>query len=288
MAKRTFFQNLGYIFNPPDARGVGLLDRCVLTRLGVDNAWQARPEVPAEKHLIDSTAALSRRMGIATPPKVLLYDSAIPNAASLITGSLLVATNLMDIMTPGQVDAVMGHELSHHRHRGRDVPVTLGLPLAYDALTLGVGWKNLGVMDPKSRLAFSTISSIGVGATNIVIPRAWQRNSEYEADWEGATATGRPGDMAGALEALGRRIQQLRLEAAMRPETKSERPLRTAPHAESIWERITRTHPPMSSRIARMRQLEKSMSPSSEFKTRLERAQSSEEQPSAPPLGIAP
>src|ERR1044072_1579398 len=130
----TLGDKLRYIFAPADAKGVGFFDRLVLaTRLGTEDAWMARPEVEREKYLIDLAAALSPKMGITTPPQIIMYRSDYPNAASTMAGRGLMASSVFDIMTPPEVKALLAHELSHHRHKGRDALVMWGAPIGYCA-----------------------------------------------------------------------------------------------------------------------------------------------------------
>jgi heat shock protein HtpX len=205
--KRTFLEKLGYIFAPADADGLGFFDRLFLTlHLGDQKAWLARPEVPAEKQLIDTVEALCARMHIDKLPKIFILDSPVPNAASVVGGSIVINTNSMQILEANEMEALLAHELSHHRHAGRDVPVTLGLPWAYN-IGSAVMRSKIGANLDK-QLAFSKVDSVGLIATNRLIPMAWMRRNEFEADFEAALATN-PKYMSAALEVLEKRIAQL-------------------------------------------------------------------------------
>lgn len=242
-------EKLGQIFAPADAKGVSFIDRFVLyLLLGADDVWVARPENPAEKKLMDVVADMSLKMNIAKPPRLVIYTSPKPNAASLATGSIAVGTAMFEVMTPPELEAVIGHELAHHRHRSRDLPVMLGIPLVYDAASSAIAGSNpYRNMSRQSRLAYRAADSVGLLATNVLIPLAYTRSIEYEADKEAAEYTGRPQDMIGALKALERRsriINELRNKPARQ---------------ESSWSQYFQTHPPTASRIERLQQQEQQM-----------------------------
>lgn len=261
--KKTFLEKLRYIFAPADAKGVGFFDRLALTALlGAQDAWMARPDDPKEKQVLDAVAGLAPRMGVSRPPKIIIYQSNVPNAASILTGSVVVGTNLMEIMNPGQIEAVLGHELAHHRHRPRDLPALLGTPLAYD---VGMEFIRPGLMrgaGPNQRLAFAAVESVGWGAANFLAPLAYMRSLEFEADREGARFTGRTQDMIGALEALDKRINEIHKEK------QAQKPM-TAAKTPPVWMKYLRTHPPTSERIARLMALDDTsdsrQSPPSEY-----------------------
>jgi len=251
MAKMTFLQKLGYIFAPADSKGVGFFDRLVLIgALGADDAWRARADQPAEKFLSDTVAKLSAKMGISPPPQIIVYKSDVPNAASIVSGNIVIGSNILEIMTPGQIEAVMGHELSHHRHRGRDMPILLGIPLAYDVISEVLRAQMWRSSSPTSKIAVATAHTVGLYGANVVLPMGYMRQLEFEADKEGAWFTGRPQDMRGALEALERRGSQLQEERKKaNPTLQPKRPPR--------WYELS--HPPTPQRLERLNRLEAQM-----------------------------
>lgn len=243
----SFRDRLKFIFTGKDGAGVGFFDRFVLGgMLGAQGAWVARPDDKREKMVLDILEDLSKERGIATP-KLIVYKSDIPNAASIASGNVVIGTNLMDIMTPDQIRAVMGHELSHHRHRSRDLPVMLGMPIAYDVAREVVYHKmeNAGMKDKKYAVAFAVVDGVGLVAANIALPLAYMRSLEYEADKEGAEL-GQPKHMIGALESLQKRSHQIL----------KERNPHFKPHKQSGWMSWLNSHPPTASRIERLKAME--------------------------------
>jgi Zn-dependent protease with chaperone function len=115
--------------NDPQRAYIYALQRHIVpSKLTEAAAWQfeahsiqaASPEKPAERHIIDTTIDLCRKRHIKNVPAIFIVDSHIPNAASISGREMIVTTAIMKSMSPDQLEAIIGHELSHHRHTIRD------------------------------------------------------------------------------------------------------------------------------------------------------------------------
>jgi Zn-dependent protease with chaperone function len=215
----------------------------------------ANPDHFSDRVLIDRVAEICQRKKIDNIPEIYIIGSQIPNAASVSGEGLIFTTKLLDSMTPEALDAVIGHELSHHRHIRRDVPVIIGLGaagnwLGQEAWLRGTSHLARTALSPKilpvlhSRAALALPAYLGM--TLPIVP--YRHFLEYEADREGALATS-PKDMQEAL----RTLQLL----AQKPESDRDR---------SIGNRIVRTllypfssHPPTEKRIDALDKLEKKL-----------------------------
>ncbi|OYT67935.1 MAG: zinc metalloprotease HtpX [Candidatus Wolframiiraptor sp. EX4484-121] len=64
---------------------------------------------------------LSRRSGLERPPKLMLAEIDIPNAfayGSPLTGNMVAVTRgLLNTLDEGEVEAVLGHEIGHLKHK---------------------------------------------------------------------------------------------------------------------------------------------------------------------------
>ena len=81
----------------------------------------ARPFALAEDPLLRSTAdRLAAQVGIA-PPKLQLIDDTFPRAFVVGRGprsaTLAVSSGLLTALAPGELEAVLAHELAHVRSR---------------------------------------------------------------------------------------------------------------------------------------------------------------------------
>lgn len=102
------------------AAGFNLLQWLLAPYL-VNLAYRVKPMSPDENpRLHSSLEQLSRRSGIKTP-KLMVSSLPIPNAfayGSPLTGNHVAVTRgLLDALDEDQVNAVVGHELGHIKHR---------------------------------------------------------------------------------------------------------------------------------------------------------------------------
>jgi len=166
-----------------------------------------------EQWLLDTIARLADRAGVKMP-EVAIYEGA-PNAFA--TGAfrdsslVAVSTGLLESMTRDEVEAVLGHELSHVAN-GDMVTLTLiqGVVNTFVVfLSRVVGY----VVD---RAVFRTERGLGMGyyvtviaceilfgvVASIIV--AWfSRQREFRADAGSATLLGSPRAMVAALRRLG-------------------------------------------------------------------------------------
>jgi len=168
---------------------------------------------PDEQWLLDTIGRLADRAGVKMP-EVAIYEGA-PNAFA--TGAfrdsslVAVSTGLLESMTRDEVEAVLGHELSHVAN-GDMVTLTLiqGVVNTFVVfLSRVVGY----VVD---RAVFRTERGLGMGyyvtviaceilfgvVASIIV--AWfSRQREFRADAGSATLLGSPRAMVAALRRLG-------------------------------------------------------------------------------------
>jgi heat shock protein HtpX len=212
----------------------------------------AEPRTEQEAWLLETVRQQASQAGIGMP-EVGYFDSPAPNAFA--TGArrdaalIAVSTGLLQRMSRKEVEAVLGHEVSHAANGDM---VTLTLIQGVVNTFVFVASRVIGqVVD---RVVFRNDRGQGPGfwittmiaqfvlsflATMIVM---WfSRRREFRADQGGASLAGRQ-HMIGALQALGR-SQDAELPASMRAfGIKGGR-------AEGI-KRLFMSHPPLDERIA--------------------------------------
>jgi heat shock protein HtpX len=268
---------------PKKDKGTNLLDRIILRLVGAEDAWLARSDHPQEKQLLDMLVGLSKKMHLEQPPPLFIYKSDAPNAASMMNGKIAVSTNLMQIMTPEQMEAVLAHELSHYRHRGRDWSVRLGITGTLVALITAItrSGKHPSTR-PKSFFEESMVfrwftsetgkispakvledAGVIVGAS--LLRRKYKRTIEAEADREAATIT-EPREMIGALQNLEARLIEIRDEKLRQQLTELSLPgsgNHVVPPGEGWMKRVStslgklfRDYPSFEDRVQRLKALE--------------------------------
>jgi heat shock protein HtpX len=156
-------------------------------------------------------------------PKVYIIDSETPNAFA--TGrnpdhaAVAATTGIMRILTRDELLGVMAHELSHVRHRDiliSSVAATIAGAITY--LAHMAQWAAIfgggRDRDDEGGGAFGLIvMAIVAPLAAMLIQMAISRAREYDADKGGATLTGNPLYLAGALRKLEMANKQIPMEA---------------------------------------------------------------------------
>lgn len=215
----------------------------------------AQPTTPAERWLVDTVARQARQAGIGMP-EVAMFDSPTPNAFA--TGAdrnhalVAVSTGLLHQMGEDEVEAVLGHEVSHVANGDM---VTLALIqgvvntfvmvfASVLASALDRGENRGGSRGMGYHLGYLIAQTV-LGFLASMIVCWFSRQREFRADAGGATLAGRQ-KMIAALE---------RLQAAHNPQ-----PLPGGLAAFGIsggmlggLAHLFATHPPLQVRIETLR-----------------------------------
>ncbi|MFZ1828573.1 MAG: protease HtpX [Candidatus Competibacteraceae bacterium] len=218
-----------------------------------------QPRTQAEQWLVETVRRQAQGAGIGMP-EVAIYSSPEPNAfatgANRNSALVAVSTGLLERMSAEEVEAVLGHEVSHVAN-GDMVTLTLlqgVLNTFVIALSRIIGYL---VDQALSRGHPSRGPGIGYHLTSMVmeilfgflaslIVMWFSRQREFHADAGGARLAGR-GKMIAALE----RLRQLH-EPAQLPAQIAAFGIRGG--LGSGLRKLLMTHPPLEERIAALRQ----------------------------------
>jgi heat shock protein HtpX len=197
---------------------------------------------------------LSQKAGIPMP-KVYMINQPQPNAFA--TGrnpnhaAVAVTTGIMRVLSVEELEGVIGHELSHIKHRDiliGTIAATIAGAISYLAFmakwALIFGGRDDDDGNPLVAIAMMIVAPLAA----LLIQMAISRSREYTADKGGAQVVGNPGYLANALKKLHSASQQIPLQA--QPSTAHMfivNPLRGGRIAK-----LFSTHPPMEERIARL------------------------------------
>jgi heat shock protein HtpX len=210
------------------------------------------PRNAAENWLLTTVQRQARDAGIACP-EVAIYQSPDPNAfatgMSRNKALVAVSTGLLERMDQGEVEAVLGHEVSHVAN-GDMVTLALlqGVVNTFVIfLSRVIGFvvdrvvlrneRGLGI----GYFVTSIIAQIVLGILAQTIVFWFSRRREFRADHGGATLAGRQ-QMIGALRAL-QRVQQPRgLSDSMAA-------FGIAAGGTSPLKKLFMSHPPLEERI---------------------------------------
>jgi heat shock protein HtpX len=196
-------------------------------------------------------------------PKLYVIPQAAPNAFA--TGrnpshaSVAVTAGLMELMTDDELEGVIAHELSHVRN--------------YDILITSIAATIAGAITLVARMGEFALIFGGYGASRddrrggglsallmiflaplaaLLIQLGISRQREYSADASGARMVGHPYGLISALEKLG--AYNKRIPMNVPPATASL--FIVAPlSAGQIFTGLFSTHPPLSERIAALKNM---------------------------------
>lgn len=209
--------------------------------------------------LVQIVHSLSKRVGIQKMPEVGIYQSDDINAfaTGMTKNSSLVAvsTGLLNHMDSDEVEAVLGHEISHVANGDM---VTMALlqgvvnafciflarAIAY-AITMGRGNDNNNGSSWAYWLVSMLLQTVFMLFGSILVA-AFSRYREYRADHGGANLAGRE-KMVHALQKLRAQFDRIQ------PVTGNASALMITNKPSNLIENLFSTHPPLEKRIERLR-----------------------------------
>jgi heat shock protein HtpX len=217
----------------------------------------SEPRTEAEQWLVNTVRQQAEAAGIGMP-EVGIFDSPDPNAfatgANKNNALVAVSTGLLNNMRRNEVEAVLGHEVSHVAN-GDMVTLTLiqgvmNTFVFFLARVIGFIVDRVLLKNERDGVGIGYIATVivaqivlGILAGMIV---AWfSRKREFRADAGGAHLAG-TSSMVGALEALRRVHSPTSL-----PEKMQAFGIRSGP--PQGWQKLFMTHPPLEERIAALR-----------------------------------
>jgi heat shock protein HtpX len=214
----------------------------------------ARPVTPEEAPGLHATVDRLCVLADLPKPEIVIEPEKQPNSwiVGLSRGRarLHVTEGLLALLSPEELEAVIGHELAHLAHRDAAVMTAVGGPGAV-------------LLDGGRRSArggwwfgmFGGMVALGIGWLSRLGTQVLSRHRELAADAGSAALTGRPAALATALRRISGELrlipeEDLRLAAC-----------RDVFHLLPVQEEDgwTATHPPLAKRIERLERLERAM-----------------------------
>lgn len=227
-------------------------DRMVLRMHGarpVDN--RSAPE------LWRMTEAMAQRAGIPMPA-LYIVDTDQPNAFA--TGrnpenaAVAVTRGLLSNMTKEEIAGVVAHELAHIKHRDTlTMTITATLAGAVSMLAnfaMFFGGDRDRPFGLLGTIAMMFVAPLAAGMVQMAISRV----REYEADAGGAAICGNPEWLASALNRLGVLSGRIDNIAAERNPATAHMFIVNPLHMQAV-DSLFATHPPIETRIAKLRAL---------------------------------
>ncbi|MEW6001575.1 MAG: zinc metalloprotease HtpX [Nitrospirota bacterium] len=226
-------------------------DKIVLRMYGAKEVSEA--EAP---DLYRVVRRLTQKAGLPMP-KVYIINEEQPNAFA--TGrnpkhaAVAVTTGIMRILSPEELQGVIGHELAHVKHRDiliSTIAATIAGAISYLAqmaqwaMIFGHRGDEEEGGNPVAALIMMIVGPIAA----LIVQMAISRSREYAADEGGARLAGNPRYLSGALRKLHWASQKIPMNA--NPATSHM--FIVNPLSGGGILKLFSTHPPIEERIARL------------------------------------
>jgi heat shock protein HtpX len=236
-------------------------DKIAMATLGVK---EVTPADEPELHGIIERLCVQANL---PKPRVCVLESEMPNAFAMgrsqKAASVTATRGLLELLSPAELEGVIGHELTHVINR--DVMVmtlasffaTLAAIITQFALFFGGGF---GGGYGRSReeeggIMLVLLVSVLVYAISFLLLRALSRYREYAADRGSAVLTGRPSALASALLKISGTMERVPSQDLRKAEGMSAFFILPARTKQSLMN-IFADHPPLEKRLAALERLE--------------------------------
>jgi len=224
--------------------------------------WSTRARIVAPDEYPELHRMVERLAGEAGIPKprIAVMQSPVPNAFA--TGRspkhavVAVTDSILRVLSPGELEAVLAHELSHVKNR--DVlTLTLASFLAMLAALIMNNFLFAAMFsrNRESPWIIAGIVAIIVYFVSQLLILALSRYREFAADRGSAYITGRPRDLISALQKISNKMDNVPRQAKQQVESANAFFIIPALSGRTLMELFS-THPPLEKRIANLEQVE--------------------------------
>jgi heat shock protein HtpX len=224
--------------------------------------WSTRARIVDPDEYPELHRMVERLAGEAGIPKprVAVMQSPVPNAFA--TGRspkhavVAVTDSIMRVLSPGELEAVLAHELSHVKNR--DVlTLTLASFLAMLAALIMNNFLFAAMFsrNRESPWIIAGIVAVIVYFVSQLLILALSRYREFAADRGSAYITGRPRDLISALQKISNKMDYIPPQAKQQVESANAFFIIPALSGRTLMELFS-THPPLEKRIANLEQVE--------------------------------
>ena len=229
----------------------------------------AREVAPNESEEARTLHAIVERLCIQAnlpKPRVAIAQTPMPNAFALgrspKSATVCATTGILQLLTPSELEAVLGHEITHVINRDVVVMTVASFFASIAAFItqwgffFGGGFGGNRDNNNNNGFIFVILISAAVYVVSFLLLQALSRYREFAADRGSAILTGRPSALISALMKIDSGMDRI-----------PQRDLRAAPgelaafyifppKAKQAVTTLFSTHPPLDARIARLQRLE--------------------------------
>ena len=237
-------------------------DKIALYSMG---AKEVTPQEAPELHAIVERLCIQANL---PKPRVAIAQTPMPNAFALgrspKSATVCATTGILQLLSPAELEAVLGHEITHVINRDVVVMTVASFFASIAAFITqfgfffggGFGGNNRNNNSNDNSFIVVILVSAAVYVISFLLLQALSRYREFAADRGSAILTGRPSALISALMKIDSGMDRI-----------PQRDLRAAPgelaafyifppKAKQAVTTLFSTHPPLDARIARLQRLE--------------------------------
>jgi heat shock protein HtpX len=197
-------------------------------------------------------------------PRVAIAQTSMPNAFAIgrspKTATVCATTGILDLLDEAELEAVLGHELTHVQNRDVMVMTIASFFASIASFIVQIGFWFGGAFGNDEDSGPSWLVVIAVSAVvymvSFVLLQALSRYREFAADRGSAILTGRPSALISALLKISGGMQRIPQQDLRAASGELAAFYIFPPKAKQTVASLFSTHPPLEARIAALQRLE--------------------------------
>jgi heat shock protein HtpX len=234
-------------------------DKIALYSMG---AKVVTPQEAPELHAIIERLCVQANL---PKPRVAVAQTAMPNAFAIgrspKSATVCATTGILNLLSPAELEAVLGHELTHVQNRDVIVMTIASFFASIAAFIVQFGFFFGGAFDERDNEGgIAMIVVILVSALVYIVSwlllQALSRYREFAADRGSAILTGRPSALISALMKISGSMGQIPRQDLRAASGELAAFYIFPPQAKQTVATLFSTHPPLNARIAALQRLE--------------------------------
>jgi heat shock protein HtpX len=235
-------------------------DKIALYSMG---AREVTPQQAPELHTVIDRLCIQANI---PKPRVAVAETAMPNAFAVgrspKTATVCATTGLLQLLSPSELEGVLGHELTHVQNRDVMVMTIASFFAAIASFIVQIGFWFGGMFgggdDDEGGVSMIVVILVSavVYVISFVLIQALSRYREFAADRGSAIITGRPSALISALMKISGNMQQIPQQDLRAASSELAAFYIFPPKAKQSVANLFSTHPPLEQRIAALQRLE--------------------------------
>lgn len=236
-------------------------DKIALLSMGAREVGPGDSEDARRLHAIIERLCIQANL---PKPRVAIAQTPMPNAFAVgrspKTATVCATTGILGLLSDGELEGVMGHELTHVANRDVMVMTLASFFASIAAFITQMGFWFGGAFDDRDNNGPGFIVVILVSAAVYVISwlllQTLSRYREFAADRGSAILTGRPSALISALYRISGTMEQIPQQDLRAASGELAAFYIVPPKAKQTITTLFSTHPPLEARVARLQRLE--------------------------------